>query len=358
MTEIWARLKLICTKTELSLHTGKMEKVCELIKHCICRNHTELPDVLHSFQCSCPAAPAVAQYSVHGGNERKQTALAFEVMVQTLHPLRFAQALCFACSTMTRDKSRLLVGSISSSSQAEVAAVSLPPPWAQPAALLTAIALQPQSKKAAGAAWHFYRSPRISTSAGSVSTDRMVYYSWGCSPHCLSCSIKLSCKGRYLPCSHLSRGHFAPVFSDVTDKHSCLKCFRFTAPRYSRYNSYTPINCKCLSITRREMFMLHYARLRAQLLWITRRLLLWAYCNRMWHSLSYFLLPSQEGLCRRNAFTLCHCRNSHYLHQLQPAGWVCPYICQMYTINSPQRRHTESEEGSQWPSRSHYSKHT
>lgn len=202
------------------------------------------------------------------------------------------QAPCFACSTMTQDKSRLLVGSVSSISQAEVGAISPPLCWAQLAALLPAIALQPQSKKAAGAVWHFYRSPRISTSAGSVSTDRMVYYSRGCSPRCLSCSIKLSCKGRYLPCSHLSRGHFAPMFSDVTDKHSCLKCFRFTAPRYSRYNSYTPINSKCLSITRREMFMPHYARLRAQLLWITRRLLLWAYCNHMWHSPSYFLLPS------------------------------------------------------------------
>lgn len=70
-----------------------MEKVYELIKHCIFRNHTELPDVLHSFHCFSPAASAVThgQYSVCGENERKQTALALEVMVQTLHPLHFAK---------------------------------------------------------------------------------------------------------------------------------------------------------------------------------------------------------------------------------------------------------------------------
>jgi len=99
---------------------------------------------------------------------------------------------------------------------------------------LRTVSLRPQSKKAAAPAWHFYRSSRISTSTGSVSLDRMVYYSWGSSPCCLSCSVKLSCKDHYLPCLCLSRGHFAPVFSYVTDKHLCLKGFRFTAPRYSQ----------------------------------------------------------------------------------------------------------------------------
>lgn len=93
-----------------------------------------------------------------------------------------------------------------------------------------------------------------------------------------------------------------------------------------RYNSYTPINSKCLSITRREAFLLHYAQLRAQLLWITLKLLLWDYCNHMWHLLSHFPLFSQKRLCRRNCFTLCHCKRSHYLKQLQPEGCFCPCI--------------------------------
>lgn len=93
-----------------------------------------------------------------------------------------------------------------------------------------------------------------------------------------------------------------------------------------RYNSYTPINSKCLSITRREAFLLHYAQLRAQLLWITLKLLLWDYCNHMWHLLSHFPLFSQKRLCRRNCFTLCHCKKSHYLQQLQPEGCFCPCI--------------------------------
>lgn len=190
--------------------------------------------------------------------------------------------------------------------------------------LITA-SLQPQSKEAAVPAWHFYRSLRISTSTGSVSTDRMVYYSWGSSPYCLPCSIKLSCKGRYLPCLCLSRGHFDLVFSDVTDKHSCLKCFRFTAPRNSQVEQ-LHTKGKWLSITRREMFLLHYAQLRAQLLWITLKLLLQDYCNCICHSLSHFLLSSQKERRRRSSFTLYHCRNSHYLNQLQPEGWFGPCI--------------------------------
>lgn len=87
---------------------------------------------------------------------------------------------------------------------------------------------------AAAPVWRFYRSPRIGTSMGSVSTDRMVYYGWRSILSCLSCCIKLSCEGRYLPCLCLSPGHFAPMFWDVTDKHSCLKCFRFAAPMYSQ----------------------------------------------------------------------------------------------------------------------------
>lgn len=65
------------------------------------------------------------------------------------------------------------------------------------------------------------------------------------------------------------------------------------------------------------MFLLHYAQLRAQLLGITLKLLLQDYSNCTCRSLGCFPLSSQKEKRRRTSFTIYHCRNSHYLNQLQ-----------------------------------------
>lgn len=99
-----------------------------------------------------------------------------------------------------------------------------------------------------------------------------------------------------------------------------------------RYNSCTPIKSKCLSITR-EMFLLHYAQLCAQLLWITLKLLLQDYFNHMCHLLSHFLLSSQRGKSRRDSFTL---KKTFFKSGTARRMIWALYKCKIQTIKSTQ----------------------
>lgn len=181
---------------------------------------TALADALALLPQKQRYCQSAGQYLVQGVQGNK-AASGSEVMANRHwhdSPCTVSKLACFACSTTFLDKD-LLVGSIPhglpGTAVGDSNSLTALGAWLS-GQLLTA-SLQLQSKEAAAPAWHFYRSPMIGTSTGSISAGRMFYYSGGSFPCCLSCSIKLSSKGHYLPCLCSSRGHFAPVFSDVTD---------------------------------------------------------------------------------------------------------------------------------------------
>lgn len=329
--------------------------ICSLLP-CVQGHSTALSDAFVSLPQNRYSQPA-GQYFVQGG-ELKEVSSAWirdddklssvTVTSSNCHWPGIAGSVseltCFACSPKIPDKG-LLVASLS------------PQAWVTPAPTHTSSGstASPQPpREAAPAVPHFPGSPSISSSLAAAAHP-------GCStaadpaplvyPALENCLVKV-----------------VPGPACVCNGAVLLQCFQMWLIRtrawidadsqpldIPRYNSCTPIKSKRLSIRIREMFLLHYAQLRAQLLWITPKLLLQDCFNHMCHLLSHFLLSSQRGKSRRDSFTL----KQPLFKSATARRMICKmYKCKIQTLKSTLRYQTESKWGSSRPSKSHHSKDT